>query len=350
MIFRELFTFLALSLACAVLSGATYARDGDPLFADNSTLDAKLVAPLDQIMNERSNDEEFPGTFELLTADGSSLQVPVQVRTRGKYRRREDVCKFAPLRLNFKKSGVKNTLLDKQDKLKLVTHCKDHSNSYEQSVIREYLVYRVLNIISDISFRVRLLRMTYIDSDDNNSEETTFAILIESDKRLAKRLEMDAQAVDSVQLQQLDREYTNLGSVYEYMIGNLDFSPIKGPKGEPCCHNFALFTDSSEAKWSIPYDFDMTGFVEPPHLQPNPKYKQRSARHRIYRGRCYNQELVPATLQKFRSKRAEIDALIAGQSELKKSVRKRVEGYIEMFYDLLEKEEKLLKEFAEDCI
>ena len=169
MIIKELLTFLALSQVCVGMSSAASARDADPLFTKNSILDATLVAPLDRIMQQRDSDEEFPGTFELVLEDGSALQVPVQVRTRGNYRRRKDICLFAPLRLNYKKSEVTDTSLDNQDKVKLVTHCQDRSTSYEQAVIKEYLVYRMLNVLSDISFRVRLLRISYVDSDSDDS-------------------------------------------------------------------------------------------------------------------------------------------------------------------------------------
>ncbi len=350
MIYKKLLTFLSLGLVCAGMSNAASARDADPLFADDSILEVRLVAPLKQIMKERTIDEELPGTFEMVTADGSSLQVPVQIRTRGNYRRRKNICQFAPLRFNFKKSDVSDTLLDKQDKVKLVTHCKKRSKVYEQAVIKEYLVYRMLNIITDISFRARLLRITYVDSDDDNSETTTFAFLIENKGRLAKRLEMESMDVESVQMHELDREYTNLGSVYQYLIGNLDFSPVRGSEGKSCCHNFALFLDNNEKHWSIPYDFDMTGFVEPPHLKPNPTYKQRDVRQRVYRGRCYNQKHLPSTLQQFRDKRADIEALIADQPGMDKSSRKRVSSYVEDFYKLLDKEDKLLKKFADTCI
>lgn len=350
MIIKDLLSILALGLTSVGMSTAASARDADPLFADDSILTAKLVAPLEQIMEARTSDQQFPGTFELHTSDGSSVQVAVQVRARGNYRRSENVCKFAPLRLNYKKSEVTETALDNQDKLKLITHCQDHSTSYEQAVIKEYLVYRMLNVITDVSFRVRLLRITYVDSDSGDSEDATFAVLIESDKRLAKRLNMDELEAESVRLQELDRDYTNLASVYEYMIGNLDFSPVAARDGNNCCHNSALFVDGDKTNWSVPYDFDMSGFVEAPHAGPNPKYKQRSVRTRIYRGRCYNQELVPATLQKFREKRTDIEAVVATHPELRNGVRRRVLGYIEMFYELMEKEEKLLEEFAEDCI
>lgn len=350
MIYRRLLTFFLAGLASVVMTAAASARDADPLFAENSVLEAKLVAPLEQINDERTIDDEFPATFEIFAADGTSVKVAVQVRTRGNYRRRKNICEFAPLRLNFKKGDLKDTVLDKQDKIKLVTHCENASRNYEQTVIKEYLAYRMLNLITDISFRARLLRITYVDSDNDGKERTSFAVLLESNERLAKRLGMTEQEVESIQLHELDREYTNLGSLYQYLIGNLDFSPIRGSEGKDCCHNFALFIDENQKNWSIPYDFDMTGLVEPKHLNPNPTYNQKHVRQRVYRGRCYNERYVPATLQQFRDNQADIEALIASQPGLDDSSRKRIASYVESFYKLLEKEDKFLKTLEDDCI
>jgi hypothetical protein len=274
----------------------------------------------------------------------------VDIRTRGNNRRREDVCPFAPLRLDFKKSELDDTLFHKQDKLKLVTHCDNGSKVYQQAIIKEYLAYRIFNVVTDISFRVRLLRITYEYSDKNNDEESTYAFLVESKERLAKRIGLDEQEITAMSVTLLDQEHTNLSSIFEYLIGNLDFSPVIGASGEVCCHNYALFSADRKTYWSVPYDFDLTGLVEAPHHNLNPKYKQRNARQRVYRGRCYNQDYVPMSLQKFRDKRAAIEAVIAAQPELDKSSRKRLESYIKSFYKLLEKEDKLIKEFADDCV
>ena len=231
-----------------------------------------------------------------------------------------------------------------------MTHCDNGSKIYQQAVIKEYLAYRVFNAVTDISFRVRLLRITYEYSDKNNDEEITYAFLIESKQRLAKRIGLEEQELNAMSVTLLDQAYTNLSSVFEYLIGNLDFSPVIGATGEVCCHNYALFSADRKTYWSIPYDFDLTGFVEAPHHNLNPKYKQRNARQRVYRGRCYNQDFVPASLQKFRDERATIEAVIATQPELEKSARKRLESYLKSFYKLLDKEDKLIKQFADDCI
>ena len=339
------------ALVCAFTSAAAIAADADPLFADNSTLEVRLTAPIEQLMRERpfKGDTELPGSFEIIAADGSAQEFPVVVRTRGNFRRRADICPFAPIRLNFKKRDVKGTLLAKQDKLKMVAHCKSNSNIYEQSVVKEYLVYRIMNQLTELSFRVRLMRITYVDSE-NGDEESSFAILIESKDRLAKRIEMEESTLQAINPSRVDAAHMNLVSIFEYLVGNLDFSPVSGPPGQPCCHNFALFSADKKTYWSVPYDFDLTGLVEAPHHEPNPKYRQRDIRHRVYRGRCINNEHLPATLQLLRDKQDDINHLIASQVELSKGARNRVESFIDGFYRPLKNEAKLINKLEKDCI
>ena len=302
-------------------------------------------------MKERPNDNEHEvaGTFSFIDANGLETEFPVEIRTRGNNRRNPDVCPFAPLRLNFKKGDLDDTLFAGQDKLKLVTHCDNGRDVYQQVVIREYLAYRVFNMVTDLSFRVRLLQVTY-EYEDDDKEELTYGFLIESKDRLAERIGLEEQELTAMSIAILDPEYTNLTSVFEYLIGNLDFSPVIGASGETCCHNYSIFSADNQTYWSIPYDFDLTGFVEAPHIQINPEHRIKSMRQRKYRGHCYNNEYIPASLQKFRDKREAIEAVVAAQAELDKNHRKRVDSFIKSFYKLLDKEDKLIKRFENSCL
>jgi len=338
MISRACLNSIVAAILLAGPSAATHAADPDPLFADDSIIDVRLSGPFKQIMKERPDEEELKGNFEYIAADGRPVSLEVNIRTRGNYRRRTEVCPFAPLRLNFKKKDLDETIFDKQDKLKLVTHCDNGSRAYKQSIHKEYLAYRILNVMTPMSFRVRLLRITYVYTDDNNDEELTYAFLIESKDRLAKRINMEEQEVNAMSVTLLQPEYTNMTSVFQFLIGNLDFSPVMGATGEQCCHNHTLFSADKKVYWSIPYDFDLAGFVEAPHAKPNPKYRQRSVRQRFYRGRCFNTELLPATLQQFRDKRADIGAVVTGHTEMEAGRRKSLESYIEDFYKQIEKD------------
>ena len=187
MISRACLNSLVAAILLAGPSAATHAADPDPLFTDDSIIDVRLSGPFKQIMKERPNEEELKGNFEFIAADGRSVHFDVNIRTRGNYRRRREVCPFAPLRLNFKTKDLDDTIFDKQDKLKLVTHCDNGSRVYKQSVLKEYLAYRILNVMTPISFRVRLLRITYVYTDDNDDEELTYAFLIESKQRRVRQ-------------------------------------------------------------------------------------------------------------------------------------------------------------------
>ncbi|NIP93601.1 MAG: hypothetical protein GWN18_19895, partial [Thermoplasmata archaeon] len=72
-----------------------------------------------------------------------------------------NTCEFPPLRLNFKKGQLDETLFDGQDKVKLVTHCRN-GDRYEQNVVKEYLVYRLYNVLTPLGFQVRMAHITYV--------------------------------------------------------------------------------------------------------------------------------------------------------------------------------------------
>lgn len=160
----------------------------DPLFAGEEIIEVRIEASFRTIMHERSIDEESPAILNFVDSDGSSVRLDAKIRSRGRFRRRPDIFDFTPLLLNFKKSKVKRTLFDHQDKLKLVTHCNSSSPRYEQYVFSEYLVYRILNLLTDVSFRIRLLRVTYVDTDRNDRRKSAWVFLIEHRDRLAKRI------------------------------------------------------------------------------------------------------------------------------------------------------------------
>ena len=331
-------------------AAAQDSSEPDPLFASNEILEATLSAPFTSIMRDRPIDNEVRGLFQYSDTDGSTEELDVGIRTRGNFRRREDVCSFAPLRLNLKKSQIKDTLFHKQDKLKLVTHCQSNSPRYDQTIIAEYLAYRILSLLSDTSFRVRLLRINYVDTDNPNKELVRIAVLIEHRDRLAKRIGIPVLNVRTISEAALEPAYTNLVSVFQYLIGNTDFSMLNSEPGDDCCHNQNLFGEDGQLYYSVPYDFDMSGIVNARHAGPNPRFKLRSVRQRLYRGRCLNNGYLPATLDHFRDERNEIYALLREQSGLTPSTRKSVLSYIDKFYKTIDNPKNLKSQFIKECI
>lgn len=320
----------------------------DRLFGSHETLDVRIVAPIDILRQERPEKDYVSGKF-FVNVDGDVQEFEVGIRTRGNFRRRPDVCAFPPLRLNFKKSEVKETLLDGQDKLKLVTHCGREAYTYKQVVVSEYLAYRMLNILSDVSFNVRLLEITY-ESPGGDTEFESYGILIEHKDSLAERIGAAPMTVEKIPSAELDRDYLNLTSVFHYLIGNTDYSPIAAAPGAECCHNHLLFGNETPPVYSVPYDFDMSGFVGAPYAAPNPKLKIDSVQERLYRGLCSNNERLPATLDIFLQKREEIETLIRSQEELASRSRRDKLKYVGQFYKTITSERRLQRSIIRRCI
>src|SRR5439155_1174386 len=80
-------------------------------------------------------------TLRYVGAGGDTVSLKVDVRTRGIFRLKE--CAFPPLRLDFPESRVHGTVFAGQDKLKLVTHCRNARSPYEQNVLQEYVLYPI---------------------------------------------------------------------------------------------------------------------------------------------------------------------------------------------------------------
>jgi hypothetical protein len=349
MSYRKWTTNIAVMFPLAVAANAQDIKDHDPLFGSDDTLDVEVEAPFKMIAKERSDEEEVPGKFRFVTESGTTVEFDVAIRARGNWRRNREICGFPPIRLNFKKSQTKDTLFHKQDKLKLVTHCRNNARSYEQAAVSEYLAYRILNVLTDTSFRVRLLKIKYVYTD-SGAEVESYGFLIEHKDRISKRIDANPLAIEKTTVAEIRPEDLNLASVFQYFLGNTDFSPVATAPDEDCCHNQALFATEDGLHYTIPYDFDQAGLVAAPYAAANPRFKLRSVRQRLYRGRCRNNEHLPVSLQLFREHRSDFETLLREQEELSSGTRRKMLGFIEKFYDTIDSSKRTGKEIVNRCI
>jgi hypothetical protein len=319
----------------------------DPLFQDNSILHATISGPLTTLVRKRPKDEYLPGVFEYTELDGSTVKLDLEIRARGHFRHMN--CDYPPVLLNLKRGQTKGTLFDQQNKLKLVIQC-DRSERYEQAVLREYLAYRILNAVTDKSFRVRLLSVTYINNENPKDNPPRYAFLIEHKNRLGERFGLQDLGIEYTSVASLQADQLNLTSVFEFLIGNTDFSPIAGVPGNKCCHNYVLFGTDDKPSWAVPYDFDQSGFVDAPYAVVNENLNIRNVRQRLYRGRCVNNERVPASLQTFREQKDVIYARVNEQMGLSTNVRKKLVRYIDDFYKLIDDPRDVERRIIEKCL
>jgi hypothetical protein len=324
--------------------------DPDPLFRDDSLLEIRITAPMKTLLGERPNDTYLRGTLSYQEIDGKTVEFDVGIRTRGNFRRQTRVCPFPPLRINFKNSQVNGTLFQHQNKLKLVAHCRDDSDRYEQNIIKEYMAYRILNTLTDISYRVRLAHITYVDSEQEYEDRVRHAFFIEHKNRLSQRIGLPLISTDRIRTSNLEGPYSDLTSLFQFMIGNTDFSPIAGPEGEDCCHNSTLFGEEDGPIYPIPYDFDMSGLVDAPYASPNPRFRIRKVTQRHYRGRCAHIDNLGTSVQLFQDKRDVIYRMFEEQQELEEATRKKALKFIDRFYDVIDNPRAQRSKIESQCI
>ena len=340
---------LAAALLAAMPAGASGEKPKTaPLFASDELLEVVIEAPFSDIMKTRSNEEYTAGTLRYQDPEAGEVVLDLGIRTRGRYRRQRDVCPFSPLRLNFRKT--KGTLFAKSDKLKLVTHCRTGSSQYVQALLKEYMAYRILNLVTDQSFRVRLLSVTYLESGSEGVGTTNYAILIEHHDQMAKRLGLEVDEAESTEASALDGRQTNLVSLFQYLIGNTDFSPIRGANGERCCHNVVLLGDDNGTLVPVPYDFDMSGLVSAPYASPNPRFRLRSVRQRLYRGRCVNNEHLDHSIGLFKDQQQAILDMVVSVPGITRSTAGKTTGYIGDFYKIIESPQQVEDRIREHCL
>lgn len=326
-----------------------------PLFRSDEVLKAVLTAPISQAYAHRHQEVRIylPGQWTYIDDNGDTERLEVSIRTRGHFRR--EVCELPPLQLNFKKSQVKGTLFAGQDKVKLVAPCKS-GERYQQYVILEYLAYRMLEILTDHSFSTRLVRLSYVDRDEQLDPWTDFGFLIEDDSDMARRLGLERIKIESVLYAQLDHPRTALAQMFQFMIANNDYSVIKPSGDDDCCHNIELIgveeEDGSIPNDSIipvPYDFDFSGLVNATYAAPPTQVPTRDVRDRYFYGLCQPRPIVDAAIEHIRSKRDEILALLQNTEELDDGLRRRNVSFIESYFKILDDPEKVRKEIVVRC-
>ena len=346
---RAILLLLALTLSTTA-SGATKAGKTVPLFTSNDILDVTIRAPFTTIMRDRWVDEDQPATLTYNDAESGEVTVELGIRARGRFRRQPTTCKWAPLRLNFNKPSVKGTVFAGSNKMKLVTHCRKGSVVYSQALLSEHLAYRIFNLLTDASFRVRLMRVTYVDTDKNDRENTAFAFIIEHKKQVARRIGLKVNDTPSTEINFLDGPHTNLSSLYQFLIGNTDFSPIRAAPGETCCHNYVLFGAENGSILPIPYDFDMSGIVNAPHSAPSANFNLRNVRQRLYRGRCANNEHVATSVQTFIDRKDGIYDLVTSNEFYRKNIRRENLRFLDDFYQIIESPKMVQSQLVRNCV
>ena len=318
---------------------------GSPLFESDSIVEIKLSGPLTTLIKNKKIRDEYP--FVLSIGD-SNFNISARVRGNS----RVVLCRFPPLRLIIDSEDTEQTVFAGQDKLKLVTHCRSDNDRAENNVLDEYTAYRIFNLISEASYRVRLVRVNYEDTEGRQKDldREYYGFLIESDTELAARLSGQETEITGVHYSHLDDSQTTLGFVFQYLIGNTDYSLVTAESEDTCCHNVDLF-DVDGRLLGVPYDFDFSGLVNASYAKPNEIVKRKRVTQRRYIGYCKSDmQSVRSSLRRIAALEEEIYAIARRAPALaEKDVTRRLR-FLESFFEEAEDEEEILRQFSRECL
>jgi AAA family ATP:ADP antiporter len=333
-------TFAVAAFALQRPAAAQPAVAPTALFAEVEPLAIELVMEDKALCRGQKADcEDTPATLVYRAADGSKQAIEVRVRARGIWRNSDGHCTIPPLFVTFT-GATAGTLFEGRTMLPLTTHCRASPTSYEQYVLKEYLAYRIYNVLSDDSLRVRLARVAYRDPTRERAVER-FAFFTEHFDWLAARRGATILSSEEFDVQTADQRSLATYALFEYLIGNTDWSIVKG-------HN-ALRLRSAESQFVVPFDFDFSGLVNAPYAGAPPNLPIDSVTERLFRGFCSADVDWPALFTHFQERRGAIEELVATQPGLDDKHRGKAAAYIASFYGVIDSPTRRQREILDEC-
>ncbi|MES1198182.1 MAG: hypothetical protein ABUL41_02790 [Chitinophagaceae bacterium] len=319
--------FLACLAANSFLAQAQAPQiDSIKFFTDESIVEMTLTTDIKKLQDKTTIEAYQPAEIRVRLPDSTSITEQIRLYARGISRR--ETCLIPPIMLNF--HNPTSPKLYSLSRLKLVVGCGSTTID-EQLVLKEYLIYKIYNLLEEKSFRVRLLRVTYKDSKGKMKPITQYSYMIEDVDDMAKRNQCMASKKLAFQIEEMDPGKMNQVDIFEYMIGNTDWSV-------PGNHNIKILfpkKDSTAKGFPIPYDFDIAGLVDPYYATPNEQLGANSLTQRIYRGFPTKIEIIQNTLSNFEKQKENILSLVRNFELLKSKTRSEMARYIEDFYKII---------------
>ena len=333
------FRFALLAIVVFFLCRCGQPTSPDQSFFDTLYSDAplKLTVEMDLSLITQGKDTANyqPSVISFEKKAGEAMAFEGKIKPRGVFRKEN--CEFPPLKLKLEKKDLKAQHLKKYNTFKLVTHCKEDF-AFEQVILKEFLAFRLYNILTDRSFRVQLTNVRYVDSQQKQPDIERYGFLIEDDDELADRLSGRVLGEESGPPTTIDKEQYKLFTLFQFMIGNTDWSLNNR-------HN-AVLVQPDQAKTSIPfpvpYDFDFCGMVNAPYALPSGHLPIKDVKERFFQWRGSQDEDFTTTFTLFSSKKQEMMRACQDFELLNDECKKEVLSYLNSFFDLLETPEQIV--------
>jgi hypothetical protein len=315
---------------------AGFSQSGDmdkrTFFTHDAIVQLYLTTHFKQISNPKFKEVKRPAHARMVLPDGRDMQGNIELRGRGDYRFM--ICSPPPLMLYFKTPGAGS--LKGLGKLKMVWSCKD-GDYYDQLLMKEYLIYRMYNLITPYSFRVRQLEVFYRDSSRLDKWTKKQGFLMEDIDDLAKRLYCKEREDTVTFSREINDSNYAVMALFQYMIGNTDWSIAN-------YQNIKLIApdnDTRDCPFAIPYDFDHAGLVNAEYAAPHEKLPIENVQQRYNTAMPLAAKHLERAITIFKARKDEIFFLIESFEGLKPGVKKEMTLYIDEFYRILNDAKKI---------
>lgn len=202
-------------------------------------------------------------------------------------------------------------------------------------------------MLSDVSFRVRLLDINYVDTGKKERNYKKFGFIIEPIELVAKR--NNAIVIDSKVVKGKDtvEEDADRVAMFRYMISDTDWRFKSG-------HNMKYIksmTDMSGKVIAVPYDFDFSGFVDTNYSFPQEwASRSESVLDRQFLGYCRdNDQNYLNSIELFNNKKDELLKTITDFEYLSEKEKKSLVSFVNDFFDEISKPENFIKNIKYYC-
>jgi hypothetical protein len=326
-----------------VLGNPLYAQKTEAgfLFASNEPLELSLAYSFRMLSNNKIDSLYYPTFLYYKNGEESWDSIKVDLQARGNFRRNH--CFYAPLRIEINKKESKGTLFEGHKSLKLVLPCETSKNNSDL-VLKEYLCYQLYQSITPYSYRARLATINLTNLRDKQPKAYEVkAFFIENNGSLAKRVggKMTKKIKTSPFLLQ-DTAAVRM-DFFQFMIANTDWSMINQ-------HNIRIVQTALNDKIPVPYDFDMSGFIDAPYSQVSEILPISHVRERLYRGLCRDEALMEYVRKDFILREPDImDAFKSIETQINPRELPVMKKYIGEFFEILKDDRRYKSNILQKC-
>ena len=310
--------------------------DVNAFFEDKRPLKVTISTDIKDLQSEKKSLKAVNASITINFPDSISISDSIKIKHRGNFRKEN--CYLASLMLQF--NNTKTSHFSPFKRLKLVGGCGKNKND-EQYLLKEYMVYQLYNLLTNYSFRVRLMEINYIDTKNKIKPYSQYAFVIEDIDDVAKRNNCKEKKFVKAIPNSTKSSETILVAMFQYMIGNTDWSI-------PFFHNIKLVVpkkDTNSMPIPVAYDFDVSGFVNPPYAEPPPDIGIERVTQRVYRGFPKPIEELQVVINLFLQKEDEIYSMINDFNLLSESSKKEMQSYLKDFFKTIKNENEVKSVF-----